>query len=326
MDRREPATILIADPSPPVRGLLRDTFLDAGYEVVLAEAGEQALRLAEQKHPDLLLVEVDLPGMDGYALCAALKADPHYREIPVVFLSARREVADRLEGLRAGAEDYLLKPFSTEELLLRINRIIARRRSAGPAMESGRTFLSGHTSHLPLPDLVQMLSMNAKTGCLRVLARELGRVYFREGQIVAAFAGRTRGRKALFRIVAWENAHFHFDPDETIDAPAELGPNTQRLLMDAFVAHDELGRLRHELPDRAAEVVATAKGRALLAGDGATADGLERRVLELAEVPVKVGELLDGLDATDLEIARAVVALRRGGALQLAGVAERAAG
>lgn len=304
-----PASILVVDDNRLVRELVRDAFLDAGFAVLTAANGKEALDRVAEERPDLIITDVVMPDMDGWALCDALKSDPHTRDVPLVFLAGQREIPQRIRGLKLGAYDYLTKPFSTEELLLRVKLILERTRHGSAAGETARAYLSGHTSHLPVADLVQLLAMNGKTGCLRLRASgEAGRVHFRDGHIAGAFTARTRGRKALFRILGWSEADFHFDP---IDDPAvseDLEANTQRLLMDALVSLDDLARLRADLPTEDLQLELGSAARQMLETPGDVTP-VEFAVLRLCRQRATLRELLDRIESTDLEIATAVVRL-----------------
>lgn len=131
----EPARerILIVEDERPMRVALADALSAEGYRVLSAEDGEAGLRRALEEQPDLLLLDVMMPKLDGFAVCAELrrlKFTP-----PILFLTAKGMVRDRVEGLDAGADDYLVKPFSTQELLARVRAILrrSRRDAASPA-------------------------------------------------------------------------------------------------------------------------------------------------------------------------------------------------
>jgi DNA-binding NtrC family response regulator len=114
-------TILIVDDFQPNRLVLRGALRAAGYRVLQAENGQEALRVAHDERPDLILLDVMMPGMDGFETCRRLKADEVTRAIPVVFTTSRDESKSVVEGFRAGGADYISKPFSNEELLVRID-------------------------------------------------------------------------------------------------------------------------------------------------------------------------------------------------------------
>jgi PleD family two-component response regulator len=96
------------------------------YDVAAAARGDEALALARQRLPDVVLLDIGLPDMDGYAVCQELRASPRTGYIPVIFLSEKNTLGDRVAGLGAGAQDYVTKPFDLEELRLRVQNLIAR--------------------------------------------------------------------------------------------------------------------------------------------------------------------------------------------------------
>jgi len=112
---RERATIVVIDDDEMIRELVRLHLLNAGYEVLLAEDAVAAGRLIVEKSPTLILIDVNMPYMDGYEFTAALRADPHTRDIPVVFITADEDVAQRSKQL--GAVAYLSKPVRADRLL-----------------------------------------------------------------------------------------------------------------------------------------------------------------------------------------------------------------
>ncbi|MER5782328.1 response regulator transcription factor [Streptomyces mobaraensis] len=117
-------TVLIAEDDPGVRRTLDQLLRFEGYHVVQAADGLQALGVLEHRSPDLALVDVVMPGMDGLALCRTLRRRGD--RLPILVLTARDQVGDRVAGLDAGADDYLAKPFATEELLARIRALLRR--------------------------------------------------------------------------------------------------------------------------------------------------------------------------------------------------------
>jgi formate hydrogenlyase transcriptional activator len=124
----EAATVLVVDDEPLNVDLLEQELGHAGYRTLSAASGEQALALASRQQPDLILLDVMMRGLDGFATCARLKASDTTRGIPVIFLTALSETFEKVRAFRAGAVDYLTKPFETEELLARVGTHIALRR------------------------------------------------------------------------------------------------------------------------------------------------------------------------------------------------------
>ena len=118
--------ILIAEDEPDIRELVAFTLRFAGYEVVTAANGEEAVQQAVKELPDLALMDVRMPRMTGYDACRAMKADPILKDIPVVFLSAKGQDSEIQTGLEAGAEEYLLKPFAPDQLSERVKAILSK--------------------------------------------------------------------------------------------------------------------------------------------------------------------------------------------------------
>jgi CheY-like chemotaxis protein len=118
--------ILIAEDEPDIRELVAFTLRFGGYEVVAASNGEEALNAAGREFPDLILMDVRMPKMTGYEACRLMKANEKLKDIPVVFLSAKGQDAEIQTGLEAGAEEYLLKPFSPDQLTNRVRAILAK--------------------------------------------------------------------------------------------------------------------------------------------------------------------------------------------------------
>jgi len=118
--------ILIAEDERDIRDLITFTLGFAGFEVMAAANGEEAVNLARQETPDLILMDVRMPRMTGYEACAILKTDAKLKDIPVIFLSAKGQDSEIQTGLQAGATDYLLKPFAPDQLTERIQAVLAK--------------------------------------------------------------------------------------------------------------------------------------------------------------------------------------------------------
>jgi len=117
----EEDVILIVDDTPTNLEVLLDLLEAAGFKVVIAEDGERAIALAEYAPPDLILLDILMPGMDGFETCRRLKANPATEEIPIIFLTAVSDNVDKVKGLNLGAVDYITKPLNHEEVLARVN-------------------------------------------------------------------------------------------------------------------------------------------------------------------------------------------------------------
>jgi DNA-binding response OmpR family regulator len=131
------ASILVVDDDVDVAETVARTLQRAGHDVVVSYRGADALQAAHRRHPDLVVLDIRMPGLDGIEVCRQLRSSPGLSRVPVLFLSAKSEVADRLEGFEAGADDYLTKPFDLRELELRVKALLRRSRP-GEAASGGR--------------------------------------------------------------------------------------------------------------------------------------------------------------------------------------------
>jgi two-component system, OmpR family, KDP operon response regulator KdpE len=129
------ASILVVDDEPQIRRVLRSTLTFRGYELVEAASGEEALELASKVKPDLILLDVNLPGISGIETCRELR---RFTDVPIIMLTVRNAERDKVVALDAGADDYITKPFGIEELLARVRASLRRHSSteAIPAFQS----------------------------------------------------------------------------------------------------------------------------------------------------------------------------------------------
>ena len=128
--------ILVVDDEPAIARLVRTKLQAEGYAVVTADRGEKALTLLEDERPDLIVLDLMMPGIDGFETLRRIRAES---QIPVIMLTARAGDADRLKGFQGGADDYLTKPFNPDELAARVAAVL--RRTAGTAPAGGRATL-----------------------------------------------------------------------------------------------------------------------------------------------------------------------------------------
>ncbi|HEX5663506.1 MAG TPA: response regulator transcription factor [Xanthomonadaceae bacterium] len=192
--------ILIVDDDVELVGLLRYALETAGYEVVVAYDGEQALAVFEQTGPDLVVLDVNLPGIDGFGVLEKLRRDS---DIPVMMLTVRADEADEVRGLDLGADDYLRKPFSPRALLARV-RALLRRGSDGaePVLESGDLVVDAVRSEMRFGDGPPCRLSPLELRLLRLLMGHRGRPVDAQRIIVAVWADRDGAdRDALKQLV-----------------------------------------------------------------------------------------------------------------------------
>ncbi len=137
------AQILVVDDEPDISALVAYHLARESYRVRTAADGVEALRAVEAEPPDLVVLDLMLPGMSGLEVLRELRRRPESQEIPVILLTARREEQDRIAGLRLGADDYVPKPFSPQELVLRVQAVLRRVRQTPPPAPGGKVVRAG---------------------------------------------------------------------------------------------------------------------------------------------------------------------------------------
>ena len=130
MELMAKAKILTVEDDPDIGELLRFNLEKAGYQVILADHGEKALELAKRQYPDLILLDLLLPVMNGLEVCRQVKMDPMLQHVPIIMVTAKGEEVDRVVGLELGADDYVVKPFSVREVMLRVQKLLERQDKA----------------------------------------------------------------------------------------------------------------------------------------------------------------------------------------------------
>ena len=126
--------VLVVDDEPDITALVAYHLAKAGYRVTTATNGQDALQAAREERPDLVVLDLMLPGLSGYEVLADLRRRDETKEVGVILLTARRDEPDRIKGLSLGADDYLAKPFAFEELLARVRANLRPRAAASPGM------------------------------------------------------------------------------------------------------------------------------------------------------------------------------------------------
>jgi DNA-binding response OmpR family regulator len=173
--------ILVVDDEPPMVELVRGYLAREGWAVLTAGDGNQAVEVARSEHPDVVILDLMLPGLDGVEVCRQLRT---FSDAYVVMLTAKSEEVDKLIGLAVGADDYLTKPFSPRELVARIKAILRRARSAAPAAPGLEVNLARRIARV---DGVTLTLTRTEFDILATLAREPGIVIDRPSLLASVW-------------------------------------------------------------------------------------------------------------------------------------------
>lgn len=213
-----------------------------GFAVETAKDAAAALEILQTTIVDLILCDTTLPDMNGLRLLRRLQEESRLGGIPFVFLTADTGQTTKLQALRAGAEDYLTKPCSTEELHARCQVLIRRQRRLRDSLRRRTYDLAGDFSAITSADLLVLLEMGQKTGTLGVVTRHAsGSYYFEKGRIVHAFFGSLVGDLAVYQLVATGTGRFEFTSGQTGLDPGlhTISESTTALVMESARRLDE---------------------------------------------------------------------------------------
>jgi CheY-like chemotaxis protein len=258
--------ILVVDDDAWILRMVTTVLEKRGYEIFVARDGEEGIEKAQAVQPDLIVTDVMMPKMDGWALVKHMRASPQLAFVPVIFLTALGSDEDRIRGFRLGADDYLAKPFRFEELDLRVAKALKHRhpeattraemRAQRAPSEGGAgkspglkppPGIHGSLDQLGLSSLLIVLEMERKSGVL-VLSRggengqaEVGRVFLRSGRVARArLDGKLapKNHTAVYHMLTWVDGSFEFTSLE-VEMDDEVKTSTTALLMEGARRIDE---------------------------------------------------------------------------------------
>lgn len=225
--------ILIIEPNLELSGVLQGYLAKSDLEVAAVRDAQEALLAIRRERPDLVLCEEKLPEMDGLAFAKALRDTPGLHDLPLILVSSNFTPEHRLACLDAGADDYLLKPFSMKELLRRCRSQM----ELHELIEPGE--LSGDLSHFKTTDILQMLEANQATGVLRIETNEAsGEIHLLDGYICGGFSAQQQGEDAVYRLIPLRKGRFHFLHSD-IRSNIQSVRSTTEFMMEALRRHDE---------------------------------------------------------------------------------------
>ena len=201
--RQQQGRVLVVEDERDVADLIRYNLTKEGYDVVIAPTGSDALKQAREVHPDLVLLDIMVPQLNGWEVCRRLKQDPETRAVPVIMVTGRVEEGDKVLGFELGADDYVTKPFSPRELVARVRAVLRRGRTAESTSKK---------THLSSGELE--IDRHRFEVTMRGTPVELTRKEFELLAALVATPGRVFGREELLDLV-W--GHDGFVEPRTVD-------------------------------------------------------------------------------------------------------------
>ena len=236
-----PLSIVVVDDDRTVRERASKALMAKGHNVRTAPDGLTGLATSLQSPPDLILSDVQMPKMDGWNLLKTIRARSSLNATLVVFQTSLRDEKDRLLGYQLGVDDYIAKPYTTTELIARVNRLVERTR--GDLMHRRDTkALRGDLEQVSVPTVLSLLEMDKKTGVFLVVSATVARLFIREGNPIAIeIEGATKNVTQIdmmLKMMSWTSGQFEFTPQEVHNTNV-INMSMQGLLMEVARISDE---------------------------------------------------------------------------------------
>ena len=203
-----PLTLLVVDDDRAILTVLRATFEHAGYVVVSTNDSRNVFPMLEVFKPDAVVLDLVMPGLSGWDLLAALRDEEQFRETPIILMSAASDACQRVRGLRCGADDFVVKPFHPDEILVRMEACLAGKVRDGADIE-------GNLEVQSIQEVVQSLENGGKTGELNIEGEGVyGHVLVRNGKFIEARCGGYLGTMAVQALLELRSGRFRFKAQE----------------------------------------------------------------------------------------------------------------
>lgn len=238
------AKIVVVDDDPATLAIVETTLAAAGHQAVATSDPHKTMMLVVRERADVIVLDLLMSGLSGWEVLDMLRRDPVTQDIPVILLSGVGDTATRIRGLRAGANDFVVKPFDPDELVVRIGALLARRVQTSASLQ-------GQLAAHPVPELVETLEREGKTGELEIFGPDgRGRIVFAAGQIVGAEALPLTGREALFALLEQTTGSFTFRVQARVEEAegSRFSVSPRQAVIESVWIGDELARRRPYLP------------------------------------------------------------------------------
>lgn len=231
--------ILVVDDEKQIMEYICSSLRRDGFEVVGTTDAEKALEMVDEEKPDLIISDLKMPFMDGVELCWMIRQNSSVPMVPFVFLTGYDDEDLQINGFRAGADAYLLKPIQRSKLLTVVSSLIRRYRKLQQVGQTKGSGIAGNTEEISQVEMLQFLSSNKKTGIFILKQNTVvGKIYLRDGEIINASFADIDGIEAAEMIITNMEGEYSFSKEE-FDVEDIIQMPTIKLLMDVSRIQDE---------------------------------------------------------------------------------------
>lgn len=226
-----PGTILLVDDDDVVRDVLAENLSTQGFEILQSTNGEDAVALAIQQRPDMIISDIVMPRMDGWDFCHTLRMIPSTKSIPFIFLTSLDKTPDKILGIKLGADDYLTKPFSPEEVVFKVKAILKRLTMRKELLEKQPDESVRDEAGFLISDVIEYLRHTHRTGLLAVYGpSQKGVIYIDKGEPVHAYFGEFSGESAVFEMIREKSLKVKYLEKESTELPRNINMSWQSLM------------------------------------------------------------------------------------------------
>jgi len=257
--------ILILDNDSKNLKVLDEHFQNAGFSVTTAATTEVALDILQHQIVDVVLTEVNAPGIDGFHLLKELQRNTKFEKTQVVFLSIKSDVWNRVKSLKLGAKDYIIKPVHVDEIVARINMLLKRLHKIRHEHKSIENRLTGRLEDLSVIDLIELFGTDKKTGILSVYNENghNGQIIFQKGHVISTQTDSLHSEEAVYKMMYWNKGRFSMLFGE-VSVADEMTLSNMALLLQGAKRMDLRNELLKQLPSLNAIVITTSNFKKII--------------------------------------------------------------
>lgn len=313
----EKLKVLVAENDEKSLAGIKEALDELHYEIFYAIDGVQALQIALQNQPAIIIISLDLPLIDGVKLSQIIRTNPKTESIPIFYLNDK---TIHLSHFRRNTDHFIIKPFNVDEL----KRILtaARKKILNTTYFKKEDEFSGNLKQMQMPDLLQVLSMNQKTGNLYIYSDTSNKekkaiVSLYKGRIINASLSKISGLKAMYRILAIKDGYFCFVPSEP-ELPDVISESTDSLIMEGLRQNDEMQEIRKKLGGEKLKIYLNVSLEKL-------PQGLRPKTLEVIsaiDVFPDLNELIDNVSVLDYEVLKIIQGLKEKNVIRIEEVSD----
>ncbi len=308
--------ILLVDSDPKNLRILQNNFIEVHYEVDQAITDPEAYKKIQEKSYDLVISEVAGPGIDGYRLLEQMQREFVDAHVPIVFLTQKSDVYNRVKSFRLGAKDYIVKPIHVKEILARVEMLLSRLERRKEEATIAKKKFVGRLEDLSLAELIEAFGVERKTGTLSLFNENglAGQVLFKNGSVYHAATAFLKAEDAIYKMMSWHKGRFTmlFSDIEAVD---DIGMSNMGLLLQGAKMMEEREELLQQLPSLDAVLITTANFKKIITKKDLATD-LEQ-FITLFDGERTLGRIIDESPYDEITALKRILKLYRLGFLNV---------